>query len=203
MNARISLLSLSILCLSSCSFPPPEPFESDYWEYPYFSCRLGYFEAPSIQAFPILSESEAPSILDMEWEIIISFPCGSFVDEFDFGIEFSLSYIPFGEEASYSSSFVSPVSFGDAISCSEEEFEQGEPNPIDFGLGRSLCFPYACLRNPGELRVTATVFDKVDGAVAFRVVSLGAVGYSNGFAVEVAFATPFLDYRDPSLVSLY
>lgn len=202
MNARISLLSLSILCLSSCSFPPPEPFESDYWEYPYFSFRLGYFEAPSIQAFPDLSGSEPPSVFDMAWEFAISFPCGSFVDEFDFGIEFSLSYIPFGEAASYSSSFVSPISFGDAISCSKEEFEQGEPKPIEFGLGRSLCFPYACLQNPGELRVAATVFDKADGAIAFRVASLGAVGYANGLAVEAAFSTPFLDYTDPSLLSL-
>ena len=202
MNTRIPLLWLSILSLSGCSFPPPEPFESDYWEYPYFSCRLGYFEAPSIQSFLGFSGSEPPSIFDTAWELSVSFQCGSFVDEYDFGIEFSLSYIPFGEEASYSTSFVSPVNFGDAISCSEEEFEQGKPKPIDFGLGQSLCFPYACLRNPGELSVSATAFDQGDGAIAFRVVSLGAIGYANGLPVQVAFATPHLDYSNPSIVSL-
>ncbi|MBO8426847.1 MAG: hypothetical protein IAC61_06030 [Firmicutes bacterium] len=46
------------------------------------------------------------------------------------------------------------------------------------------------------------MFDQGDGAIAFRVVSLGAIGYANGLPVKVAFATPYLDYSNPSIVSL-
>ena len=190
------------LFLTSCE-AEPHRLGTVYDDYPYLYSNVGYFEAPSCRAISFFDSDFGEGFpTDEDGVLTVSFSFGSFIEGYDFGIAFSASYIPYLGNPTYSDSFVSSASFGSEATCTPEEFEAGEPNPIDVSDKRILNVPFSCFAERGEVRFEADFFLKDSGRSAFRVSSFGTVGYSGNNVSSIAFCTPFFSYKDNSIIEV-